>query len=1706
MAQKSSDLSKIIWKHFLDYYSEFINISVRAPELFSAGELDKRLDDDLLRVQLYRSSIDKSVAISREILGFDSHNYKKWKQIRKQFYIKYGDELATTYLTSVMRKVFSEKDISIEFKNDGVGHNLINTDKIIRHYSINSRDDLEKTILQVFSDSIISNSRISRMSSNISIIVDLINEELMDEIEVVSIEILRPVFYRGKGAYLVGQLRTNSELIPVVFCVVHTTDGVDIDAVLVGHKATRNFLFSSTRSAFTVLTSSYRELYSFIQKLFPLEIPAYIFDLIGFTHPAKISLLQDLREITRNGEQCQYIGTGPVDLVFGLEGFPLVFKVLKRRLPDRKNIIANFLKVHETDRLGQVLDSFDYRNLKFRLKFFSDDLINKLKEEESEDIVFTSKHIFFKRLYASRRITQVPEYIRSADKKDIQQVLMGVGWNIKHLAAMGFLPRSLGLEHFGFTKWGRVVYLNNASLIDIKLVLFRYQAKTTLGVERYSANPTDFERELNIPLEHRDMFRAVHGDLYFPEFWEEIKVKVYNGIFPDIYPYPARYRLGSRRFRCSLLEELQRLNDSADDKQIRIVLDTLAVIDIELAGLRFLRLEVPYPSARVLVVEPIGPEIIAQLHRKFEDVTFDILQSESEIVESAGQWTPGIHGKLKALVQLRKYDYVIGYVNESFDYDFFRLAKLKGFLLLSTGTHNIDVEAATVFHTVVTNAPGPTTTTVSEQNIGLLLDAIYSINNNLGNEHEKQNRLINQKQRPPSPLITARIMWLSLLRKILKLDEMFAFGSSQHYVRTGVGKHATVYHDQLGQNKEAGINRSIGVIGLGEIGQHIIEFAIIHEISTIYVLDREYWALSSDEKDRLEEVISLIKHITYPDNLSIQLISVNKTALLDHATYTFNTESYGLTEYIKEHRQGRIHIDLQDLPFQKNTHTLDSSNNDITLGIQGLGRIGMAVAQRAIALGINVLVYQRDPGRFKYQEKQRKLLKLADHRSIQLGQTLSVEYAQDKDTFFKRSNIITTLAATTENTRGWVDQKGLEQFASDAPSPVRVIVSAGKGLVDEAALLNYLKQNPDVEARLDVLIGEHEGGAYLKLIDNNGSPLSNLKVTGHTAAAVREVRQLKIFKALKNLRSLIDGIIPPNIVNNSITKGKATAIQSIIGIEGLRFFRIKVPAPKARVLVIEPLSPEIILHIQRLFGDVSFDILLAESELVNINGKWSPGINARLNDIVYRRNYDYCLGYCNANFDAEFFEKAQLKGLILFASAIHHIDFDMANLAGTIVTNAPGFTTVAVTEQNIGMILDALYGRYLQDHESVGSISLSQLMITEPDQARTIAQIMWFILLKQALKLDAMFKFGRGGKYVRTGIRQDATVYHDQLGQYDQAGINNSIGIIGLDEVGLNLVELAIVHELSTIYVLDEEYTQLTHQQKSRLAELSELMRDISQASSYSVQVVPVDRDVLIKQSTYTIKTPVAYKQSTLRAIKAKTPIHILADKIHINDLHIFSRSLIGLTLGVQGLGRIGEAVVQRALALGANTIVCQRNPERPEYQEKLTRLRRLATNREGIYRHTMGVEYVNKDQLFKASNIVTTLAATTTATRYWVDRQALDMLGTETDSPVKVLVNAGKGLLNEADLALFLTQHQDVEIRLDVLSDEQKGEAGCRFTDADGRLLPNLKISGHTAAAVPELRRLKIFYALNNLRLHIDGQKPNNILNEEALISQSSG
>jgi len=115
-----------------------------------------------------------------------------------------------------------------------------------------------------------------------------------------------------------------------------------------------------------------------------------------------------------------------------------------------------------------------------------------------------------------------------------------------------------------------------------------------------------------------------------------------------------------------------------------------------------------------------------------------------------------------------------------------------------------------------------------------------------------------------------------------------------------------------------------------------------------------------------------------------------------------------------------------------------------TLGIIGLGRIGLAVAERARAFHMNVLAF--DP--YFTQEAARDL----GLERVSL------------DEIFARADFITLHTPLTEETRGIVNRSAIEKMKPG----VRLINCARGGLIDERALSDALRAGKVASAALDV--------------------------------------------------------------------------------------------------------------------------------------------------------------------------------------------------------------------------------------------------------------------------------------------------------------------------------------------------------------------------------------------------------------------------------------------------------------------------------------------------------------------------------------------------------------------------------------------------------------------------------------------------------------
>ncbi len=173
-----------------------------------------------------------------------------------------------------------------------------------------------------------------------------------------------------------------------------------------------------------------------------------------------------------------------------------------------------------------------------------------------------------------------------------------------------------------------------------------------------------------------------------------------------------------------------------------------------------------------------------------------------------------------------------------------------------------------------------------------------------------------------------------------------------------------------------------------------------------------------------------------------------------------------------------------------------------TLGVVGLGRIGVLVVQRLQAFGMNVIAY--DPY-------------VPTARAGQLGVRLV-----SLDELMAQSDFVTVHLPKTAETTGLI---GAEQFAIAKPG-LRIVNAARGGIVDEAALHAALKEGQVAAAGLDVYATE-------PCTDSPLFELDNVVATPHLGASTDEAQERAGIAVARSVRLALAGELVPDAVNVS---------------------------------------------------------------------------------------------------------------------------------------------------------------------------------------------------------------------------------------------------------------------------------------------------------------------------------------------------------------------------------------------------------------------------------------------------------------------------------------------------------------------------------------------------------------------------------------------
>ena len=178
-----------------------------------------------------------------------------------------------------------------------------------------------------------------------------------------------------------------------------------------------------------------------------------------------------------------------------------------------------------------------------------------------------------------------------------------------------------------------------------------------------------------------------------------------------------------------------------------------------------------------------------------------------------------------------------------------------------------------------------------------------------------------------------------------------------------------------------------------------------------------------------------------------------------------------------------------------------------------------------------------------------------------------------------------------------------------------------------------------------------------------------------------------------------------------------------------------------------------------------------------------------------------------------------------------------------------------------------------------------------------------------------------------------------------------------------------------------------------------------------------------------------------------------------------------GKTLGVVGLGRIGRAVARRAAGFAMPVLYTAR--------------RRLPPDEEAA----LGVAWRELDELLSEADFVSIHTGLSPATRHLIGPAQLARM-----KPTAVLVNTARGpIVDEAALAAALAAGRPGAAGLDVFEREPEVDPGLLGLD-------NVTILPHLGTATVETRVAMGMAAAANLLAALEGRRPPNLLNPEAL------
>jgi isocitrate dehydrogenase kinase/phosphatase len=601
------EIAKAMVDGFNRHYRLFRTESQRAQHRFETADWHGQQRAQRERIEFYDLRVKEAVTRLEKEFRAGEQPMEVWQQAKLHYIGLLVDhhqpELAETFFNSVTTKILHRTHFQNDFifVRPAVSTEYIENDEpaakpTYRAY-YPSRETLGETIVRI-----VDNFQLQRPFENLERDAGYVLEAIGARMHHVTlranfqIQVLSSLFFRNKGAYVVGKIINGFNELPFALPILHNRNGrLVIDTCLFGEDDLQ-MLFSFARAYFMVDMEVPSAYVQFLRSLMPRKPRNELYNAIGLAKQGKTLFYRDFLYHLKHSSDKFRIAPGikgMVMLVFDLPSFPYVFKLIKDHFPPQKDttreqVKGKYLLVKQHDRVGRMADTLEYSQVAFARERFEDELLDEIREFAPNQLEIGDRdgdgreEVVIKHLYIERRMIPLNIYLQEAfdawqtagndqalaaqARDQIERAVIEYGNAIKDLVAANIFPGDMLWKNFGVTRNGKVVFYDYDEIEYLtdchfrKIPAARTEEDEMSGEVWYRVGPRDIFPESFEPFllgNHavREVFMKYHADLLDPAFWEANKARILAGHVHDVFPYDPDKRFvrrhGSRAARAA---------------------------------------------------------------------------------------------------------------------------------------------------------------------------------------------------------------------------------------------------------------------------------------------------------------------------------------------------------------------------------------------------------------------------------------------------------------------------------------------------------------------------------------------------------------------------------------------------------------------------------------------------------------------------------------------------------------------------------------------------------------------------------------------------------------------------------------------------------------------------------------------------------------------------------------------------------------------------------------------------------------------------------------------------------------------------------------------------------------------------------------------------------------------------------------------------